>query len=90
MCIRDRQIGEQETTYDLMRLVLPLDAASISDVTGAELQGSVLSGISDNTTVTYRYQTDAAPLTASIVFRVSNAWAEPLSLEDWTYGQPPH
>ena len=84
------QIGEQETTYDLMRLVLPLDAASISDVTGAELQGSVLSGISDNTTVTYRYQTDAAPLTASIVFRVSNAWAEPLSLEDWTYGQPPH
>ena len=83
------QVGAQETSFDLMRLGLPLDMANISQMTGAELQGSVLTGISDNTMVTYRYQTDGDPLTALILFRVSNAWVEPLSLEDWTYGEQP-
>lgn len=83
-------VGAHETTFDLMQLGLPLDMASISNVTGAQLQGSVLTGISDAAMVTYDYNAGGARLTASILFHGSNGWVEPLSLEDWTYGEPPH
>lgn len=83
-------VGAHETTFDLMRLGLPLDVANISNVTGAQLQGSVLTGISDAVMVTYDYDAGGARLTASILFHGSNGWVEPLSLEDWTYGEPPH
>ena len=83
-------VGAHETTFDLMRLGLPLDMANISNVTGAQLQGSVLTGISDAVMVTYDYDAGGARLTASVLFHGSNGWVEPLSLEDWTYGEPPH
>lgn len=84
------QIAAEETSFDLARLGVPIDAACISDVTGAQLSGTVLTGISDGATVTYRYTDGAASFTATLLFRVSNAWLEPLTMEDWTYGEPAH
>lgn len=84
------QIAAEETSYDLARLGVPIDAACISDVTGAQLSGTVLTGISDGATVTYRYTDGAASFTATLLFHVSNAWLEPLTMEDWTYGEPAH
>lgn len=86
----DVQIAEGESTFDLTRLSVPIDPACISDVTGAQLTGSVLSGIQDNSMVTYRYTDGTASFTATLQFHVSNAWLEPLTLEDWTYGTPHH
>lgn len=84
------QIAAEDTSFDLARLGVPIDAACISDVTGAQLSGTVLTGISDGATVTYRYTDGAASFTATLLFRVSNAWLEPLTMEDWTYGEPAH
>lgn len=84
------QIAAEDTSYDLARLGVPIDAACISDVTGAQLSGSVLTGISDGAAVTYRYTDGAASFTATLLFRVSNAWLEPLTMDDWTYGEPAH
>lgn len=84
------QIAAEETSFDLARLGIPIDAACISDVTGAQLSGTVLTGISDGATVTYRYTDGAASFTATLLFRVSNAWLEPLTMDDWTYGEPAH
>lgn len=84
------QIAAEDTSYDLARLGVPIDAACISDVTGAQLSGSVLTGISDGAAVTYRYTDGAASFTATLLFHVSNAWLEPLTMDDWTYGEPAH
>ena len=84
------QIAAEETSFDLARLGVPIDAACISDVTGAQLSGTVLTGISDGAAVTYRYTDGAASFTATLLFRVSNAWLEPLTMDDWTYGEPAH
>lgn len=86
----DIQIGAEETSYDLTRLGLPLDPAHISDVTGAELSGTVLTGLSDGSVVTYRYTDGSAMVEATLRFQVSNAWLEPLTMEDWTYGEAAH
>lgn len=84
------QLADGQTTFDLEQLGLPIDPARISDVTGAQLEGSVLTGLADGSLVTYRYTDGALSLTASLQFRVSNAWVEPLTMEDWTYGEAPH
>lgn len=84
------QIAAEETSYDLTRLGIPIDPACLSDVTGAQLSGTVLTGISDGSTVTYRYTDGTASFTATLLFHVSNAWLEPLTMEDWTYGEPNH
>ena len=72
------------------RLGLPLDPAHISDVTGAELSGTVLNGLFDGSVVTYRYTDGSAMVEATLRFQVSNAWLEPLTMEDWTYGEAAH
>lgn len=82
------QLAEGQTTYDLNDLGVPLALDCISDVTGAQLTGSVLSGLQDGSVVTYRYTDGTADFTATLQFSVSNGWEEPLTLEDWTYGQP--
>lgn len=84
------QIAAEETSCDLARLGVPIDAACISDVTGAQLSGTVLTGISDGSVVTYRYTDNGVSFTATLSFHVSNAWLEPLTMEDWTYGEPAH
>lgn len=84
------QIAAEETSYDLTRLGIPIAPACLSEVTGAQLSGTVLTGISDGSTVTYRYTDGTATFTATLLFHVSNAWLEPLTMEDWTYGEPSH
>ena len=74
----------------LAQLGVPIDPAHISGVTGAQLEGSVLTGLSDGSLVTYRYTDGPFSFTASLQFRVSNAWLEPLTMEDWTYGEAAH
>ena len=82
------QLAEGETTFNLDRLGVPIAPDCISDLTGAELSGNLLSGLADGTTVTYRYTDGALSFTASLQFEVSNGWTDPLEIEDWTYGQP--
>lgn len=87
------QLADGQTTFDLAQLGIPIDPAHISGVTGAQLEGSVLTGLSDGSLVTYRYTDGPFSFTASLQFRVSNAWVEPLTIDDWTYGEaahPPH
>lgn len=76
-----------ETTYDLAALDLAPDAACISDLTGAELSGSVLTGLQDGSVVTYRYTQGGASFTATLQFHSGNTWLEPLTIGDWTYGE---
>lgn len=82
------QLAAGQTTYDLTELGVPVSVDCISDVTGAQLTGSVLSGLQDGSVVTYRYTDGTADFTATLQFEVSNGWVEPLTLEDWTFGQP--
>ena len=84
------QLAEGQTTFDLGQLGLPIDPARITDVTGAQLEGSLLTGLADGSLVTYRYTDGSLSFTASLQFRVSNAWLEPLTMEDWTYGESAH
>ena len=87
------QLADGQTTFDLAQLGVPIDPAHISGVTGAQLEGSVLTGLADGSLVTYRYTDGPFSFTASLQFRVSNAWVEPLTIDDWTYGEaahPPH
>lgn len=84
------QLAEGQTTFDLGQLGLPIDPARITDVTGAQLEGSLLTGLADGSLVTYRYTDGSLSFTASLQFRVSNAWLEPLTMEDWTYGEAAH
>ena len=71
-------------------LGLPIDPACLSQPEGARLKGTLLEDIPPEGTVRYRYTQGAASFTASLRFHVSNGWLEPLTLEDWTYGQPTH
>lgn len=82
------QLAAGQTTYDLTELGVPVSAECISEVTGAQLTGSVLSGLQDGSVVTYRYTDGTADFTATLQFEVTNGWVEPLTLEDWTFGQP--
>lgn len=84
------QLAEGQTAFDLEQLGLPIEPGRVSDVTGAGLEGSVLTGLADGSLVTYRYTDGPLSFTASLQFRVSNAWVEPLTMEDWTYGEAPH
>lgn len=76
-----------ENTYDLATLDLAPDTACISDLTGAQLSGSVLTGLQDGSVVTYRYTQGGAAFTATLQFHSGNTWLEPLTIEDWTYGE---
>lgn len=84
------QMGEGRTSFDLASLGLPIDPACLSQPEGARLKGTLLEDIPPEGTVRYRYTQGAASFTASLRFHVSNGWLEPLTLEDWTYGQPAH
>lgn len=84
------QLADGQTSFDLAQLGVPIDPAHISGVTGAQLEGSVLTGLSDGSLVTYRYTDGPFSFTASLQFRVSNAWVEPLTIDDWTYGEAAH
>ena len=84
------QMGEGQTSFDLASLGLPIDPACLSQPEGARLNGTLLEDIPPEGTVRYRYTQGAASFTASLRFHVSNGWLEPLTLEDWTYGQPAH
>lgn len=86
----DVELTVGETTFDLATLDVPLDLSCISDVTGAQLSGSVLTGLQDGSTVSYRYTKGRVSFTASLLFHVGNTWLEPLFLEDWTYGEEAH
>lgn len=86
----DVELTEGETTFDLTTLDIPLDISCISDVTGAQLSGSVLSGLQDGSTVSYLYTKDGISFTARLQFHVGNTWLAPLFLEDWTYGEEAH
>lgn len=86
----DVELAVGETTFDLTALDVPLDLSCISDVTGAQLSGSVLSGLQDGSTVSYRYTKNGVSFTAWLQFHVGNTWLEPLFLEDWTYGEEAH
>lgn len=86
----DVELAVGETTFDLTTLDVPLDLSCISDVSGAQLSGSVLTGLQDGSAVSYRYTKNGVSFTASLLFHVGNTWLQPLFLEDWTYGEEAH
>lgn len=79
-----------ETTYDLAGLGVPLDVSCLSELTGAELSGNVLTHLQDGSVVTYRYTQGSTSFTATLRFHSGNTWLEPLTMEDWTYGETAH
>ena len=87
------QLAQGQTTFHLGQLRLPIDPERITGVTGAQLEDGLLTCLADGSLVTYRYTDGSFSFTASLRFHVSNAWVEPLTIEDWTYGEaahPPH
>ena len=78
-----------QTTFDLRKIAPLIDPGCISNVSGAQASETTLQGLSMDTGVSYLYQSGAAQIQASLHFSSTNEWTQPLSIEDWTYAQPP-
>lgn len=78
-----------ENGLSLNQLVPWARPDQISELTGGILLGDWIQLDSPNATLTYRYQDGSAVLDASVSVTGENGWKEPLSIADWTYGQPP-
>lgn len=78
-----------ENGLSLNQLVPWARPDQISELTGGILLGDWIQLDAPNATLTYRYQDGSAVLDASVSVTGENGWKEPLSIADWTYGQPP-
>lgn len=79
--------GENDLSLD--QLVSWARPEQISELTGGVMQGDRIRLDAPNGTLTYRYQDGSVILDASIAVTGENGWKIPLSMADWTYGQPP-
>lgn len=78
-----------ENSLALDQLVSWARPERISGLTGGVMQGELIRLDGPNVTLTYRYQDGSAILDASVSVTGKNGWKLPLSIADWTYGQPP-
>lgn len=74
--------------FSLRSLVPWIEPGKISQCSGAALQQDWVQLSAPNQTVTYRYTDGTAVLDAAVEVTGENGWQVPLSIANWTYGQP--
>lgn len=82
------QLPPGENSISLGDLVPWMDASQISQLSGGTLSEDRIWLNSPNQMVTYRYTDATAVLDASLSVTGENSWQVPLTMENWTYGQP--
>lgn len=82
------QLPEGENGFRLKELVPWVNAEQISGLSGGTLEEDRIQLDAPNQLVTYHYTDGMAALDASVSVTGENGWTVPLSMENWTYGQP--
>lgn len=81
-------LPEGENGFRLKELVPWMEVQQVSELSGGTLEEDRVHLDGPNQLVTYRYTDGIAVLDASVSVTGENSWIVPLSLADWTYGQP--
>ncbi len=79
--------------YDLTQLAAEINGDKITVTSGADQNGTILNNLTADTVVTYTYdcgsgQTLTVTLNVAQQEQLANSWITPLSITDWTYGEP--
>ena len=82
------QLPEGENSFAFSELVPWMNVGQVEALSGGTLDGDRVRLDAPNQTVTYRYTDKTAVLDASLSVIGENSWQVPLSIEDWTYGEP--
>ena len=83
------QLPAGENSISLRDFAPWMDDSRISQLSGGTLNGDRIRLHAPNQLVTYRYEDGIAVLDAALAVTGENAWTVPLSMADWTYGEPP-
>lgn len=78
-----------QNSLSLSQLAPWMRADAIENLSGGTLQDDRIVLDAPNQTLTYRYTDGVAQLDATLNVTGENGWAEPLHIDDWTYGDPP-
>ena len=82
-------IPKDQTTFDLRNLDMDIDPSMIVPDGSITIENAVLQGVSPGMQVSYDYKVGTSTFKASLVFEEDNSWIQPLTIENWTYGQNP-
>ena len=83
------QLPAGENSISLRDFAPWMDDSRISRLSGGTLSGDRIRLDAPNQLVTYRYEDGIAVLDAALAVTGENVWTVPLSMADWTYGEPP-
>ena len=83
------QLPAGENSIPLLDFAPWIDSSQLSQLSGGTLNGDRIQLDAPNQLVTYRYEDGIAVLDAVFSVTGENAWTVPLSIADWTYGEPP-
>lgn len=81
------RIPRNETTYDLRNLDPEIDVSAVQGLDGAVIENGIIKEVKPGMEIAYRYTGDGVDFQAHIRFEEANSWIEPLTIEDWTYGE---
>lgn len=81
-------LPEGENSIPLNELAPWAESSYISQLSGGTLLEDRIQLDAPNQLLTYRYTDGIAALDASVSVTGENSWTVPLSMENWTYGQP--
>lgn len=81
-------LPEGENSIPLNELAPWAESSHISQLSGGTLLEDRIQLDAPNQLLTYRYTDGIAALDASVSVTGENSWTVPLSMENWTYGQP--
>lgn len=82
------QLPVGENSIPLGELAPWVEASQISQLGGGTLYDDLIRLDAPNQLVTYHYTDGIAALDASVSVAGKNGWTVPLSMANWTYGQP--
>lgn len=82
------QLSEGENSFGLRALVPWINAEQVSDLSGGTLEEGRVQMEAPKQLVTYHYTDGIAALDACVSVTGENGWTVPLSMANWTYGQP--
>lgn len=81
-------LPEGENSIPLNELAPWAESSYISQLSGGTMLEDRIQLDAPNQLLTYRYTDGIAALDASVSVTGENSWTVPLSMENWTYGQP--
>lgn len=81
-------LADGESSFDVTQLDPDFAEGTVSALTGATLEGTVLHGLAPGQRVTYTYTDNVSGCSGDCIldFRKANAWTEEPSIESWAVG----